>query len=204
VGALLVEWRAKVAVTLTILAYWAVGYFVLNHWDFPDRFDVPLTPLDDAPLIPWTIVVYHSVYVLSALGIWLHQNQTALRVYLGAVLVGYTISYIIFAFYPTYIERPQLPESGSMWLWAVDLTWSVDQPHTCFPSLHMVNCFVPVSAFFKTRLGVPLLLWSIVIAASAITVRQHFFWDLPTGSAIGVIGYWIAATANRRFSSAPQ
>jgi membrane-associated phospholipid phosphatase len=200
----LVEWKAKAATTAAILAYWTVGYVSLNHLEVDERVAIPLTFLDDAPFLPWTILVYHSIYVLCGLGIWLHPSRWEERRHLLAVAIAYSINFLFFAIFPTVLERPPLPESDSMWLWLVDLTWKLDAPHTCFPSLHVSNGFVVVCAYWGTRCRYPFLIWTLLICASTLTVRQHFFWDLPSGALIGVIGFLGARRIVRRPTQSPE
>ncbi len=201
---LLVEWKAKAATTTAVLAYWALGYLTLNRLDVDERVAVPLTFLDNAPLLPWTIVVYHSIYVICGLGIWLHPTRREVWRHLLGVVIAYSFNFALFAIFPTVIDRPPIPESGSMWLWAVELTWKLDAPHTCFPSLHVSNCFVVVCAYWGTRCRYSVLVWTILICASTITVRQHFFWDLPSGALLGIIGYLAARRILRAKTQSPE
>jgi len=199
-----IEWKPKATTTLAILAYWALGYFTLNRLDVEERFAIPRTPLDDAPLLPWTILVYHSLYVICGLGVWMHRSREAVWRHLLAVALAYSINFILFAIFPTEIDRPPLPQSGSIWVWALGLTWTLDAPHTCFPSLHVSNCLVVVCAYWRTRWRCPFLLWIVLICASTITVRQHLFWDIPSGAAVGIVGYLAARRILRGERRSPQ
>ena len=188
-------WRAKIACTLGILGYYLVGYFGLNRFPFETYHDVPRVPFfDDLPIIPWTIVVYNSVFILGALGIWLLPDREKIRLYFVSVLLAYTVNYLFFAFVPTHIERAPVPEEGSMWLWAIRLTRSIDGPYTCFPSLHITNCTVAVIGLWGSRYGRWFLAWTVAIALSTLTTDQHLFLDLPAGAAVACAG---AALARR-------
>ena len=193
---LLREWKTKIKVTLGILLYYIGGYFSFNRL-FPlpaegyhDVVQVPF--LDSLPIVPWTIVVYNSVFVLGGLGIWLLPDKESLRRYLLSVVLSYTLNYLFFAFYPTRIERAPIPEEGSMWLWALRWTRLVDGPYTCFPSLHITNCVVAVMGLWGTRYGPWFLAWTVAIAASTLTTDQHLFLDLPAGAAVALVGSTLA------------
>ena len=192
-AALREEWRTKALATAAIASYWLLGYFVLNRVEVAERWTIPRTVLDDAPLLPWTVVVYHSVFVLSGLGIWLWSDRPSTFFHLRVVIIAYTINFVFFAALPTRIERPELVESESMWLWAVRLTWAIDAPHTCFPSLHITNCVTAICTHWRTRRGVVFLAWTLPIAASTLTTKQHVFWDVPAGALVGIAGFWLAS-----------
>jgi hypothetical protein len=183
-------WRAKLACTLAILGYYAAGYFVLNRIPFEEYHDVPAVPvIDDLPLIPWTILVYNSVFVLGALGIWMLPDARTVQRYFVSVVVAYTINYLFFALIPTRIHRAPLPEDDGFFLWAMARIRDIDKPYTCFPSLHMTNSGLVVIALWRTKLGPWFLLWTLAIAVSTLTTDQHLFLDLPAGILVALVGH---------------
>ncbi len=182
------DWKPKLACALGVLAYNVTGYFFLNRFRFERYFDVPrVAVFDDLPLLPWTIVPYVSVYVLVGLGIWLLPDRTAMRRYFLSTALAFTITYVFFALWPTRMDRAPFPES-SMWSWALRLTREIDQPNTCFPSLHITNCTLAVVAAWPTRWRWWFLAWSFAVAASTLTTDQHYFLDIPSGAATGLMG----------------
>jgi hypothetical protein len=196
---LLRAWKVKVAVTACILAYYIAGYFSLNRIPFGDYHDVPRVPvLDDVPLIPWTILVYNSVFILGALGIWLLPDAGSLWRYLLSVILSYTVNYVFFAVYPTRIDRVPLIDDGSLWLWGMKTTRLIDTPHTCFPSLHITNCVLATLGLWGTRLKWWLLAWTLAISVSTLTTSQHVFLDLPAGAAVAFLGRGMAEVLLRR------
>ncbi len=196
VGLLFLHWRSKLVVSLAILGYYLVGYFTLNRIAFGDYHIMPTTVVDEVPIVPWTIVVYYSVFVLATLAIWMHESVAALRRYALSVFFAYTMNYFLFASYPTILHRPAVLDE-TIWQWAFDWTRAVDTPTTGFPSLHMTNCFVAMISYGRTRTGILLWIWSMCIAASTLTTGQHVFWDLPAGAVVGLIGCWAADRATQ-------
>jgi len=183
-------WRAKLACTLGILVYYMAGYFVLNRIPFETYHDVPALPvIDELPLIPWTILVYNSVFVLGALGIWLLPDARTVQRYFVSAIVAYTINYVFFALLPTRIHRAPLPEEDGFFLWALARIRDIDKPHTCFPSLHMTNCGLVVIGLWRTKAGPWFLFWTLAIAASTLTTDQHLFLDLPAGILVALVGH---------------
>ena len=186
-------WRAKTAATAVILGYYFAGYFALNRIPFDTYHDVPAVPfLDDLPLIPWTVIVYNSVFLLGGLAIWLLPDARAVWRHVVATIIAFTVTYVGFAAYPTRITRPPLPEGPSVWIWALETVRILDAPHTCLPSLHITNCGLAVLALWPTRWGPWSLLWSLAIATSTLTTEQHLFLDLPAGVIPPIIGYGLA------------
>ena len=197
-----VLWRAKLIASLIILAYYLLGYFSLNRLSLGLWWVIPRTPADQLPVIPWTITVYHSVFVLAPLAIWWQASFRSLRTYTIAVLFSYTLNFALFAAFPSLIYRPW-PQEPSWWDWAIELTRAADRPTTCFPSLHMTNCFVAVFSYRGTRFGKVLWVWSLLIAASTLTTGQHVFLDLPAGALTALLGTWMAERVGRDLSDAP-
>jgi len=190
-------WKAKSACAAGVVAYYIVGYFTLNRFPFQTYHDVLKVPfLDDLPLIPWTTVVYNSVFILAALGIGLLPDERAVKRYFVSVMIAYSLNYVFFALYPTQIIRDPLPESGSMWLWALQLTRDADGPYTCFPSLHLTNCTLVVIGHWHTRYGRWFLFWTLAIAVSTLTTDQHLFLDLPAGAVVAGLGAFLASKLN--------
>ena len=182
-------WKAKAVITLLILVYYILGYFSLNRAPFFKYYDVPkVLALDSVPLLPWTILIYNSVFVLSGLGIWLLPDARAARRYFFSVLISYTVNYLFFAFLPTRMERAPIPEVRSLWLWGLRLTREIDAPHTCFPSLHINNCVLATLGLWGTRYQWWFLAWTLAICASTLTTGQHIFLDLPAGAAVALLG----------------
>ena len=187
-------WKAKAVCAAGVLAYYIVGYFTLNRLPLQAYHDVLKVPFfDDLPIVPWTTVVYNSVFLLGGLGIGLLPDARAVKRYFVSVVLAYTLNYVFFALYPTRIVQDPLPDSGSMWLWALRLTRIVDGPYTCFPSLHLTNCTLVVIGHWYTRYGRWFLLWTLAIAVSTLTTDQHLFLDLPAGAVVAGLGAFLAS-----------
>ena len=204
---LLVDWRHKLAAGLVNLVVWMVCYFPLNAWQSlaDDYFDILLTPLDALPLVPWTIFIYSTSVYNNALGLFLLPSKRAAWRYLGALLCAYMINFVCFFLLPTTIislrgeVADALPGMSEMWRWQFELTHNADGPYNCFPSLHITNCVVVALAHWRGRWRYWMLGWAALIAVSTLTTKQHFFYDIPGGILVGVIGTLIA----RRLWGAP-
>ena len=197
---LLIDWRGKLTVGLIMLGLWLVGYFSLNRFQSNANhyYEIPLTPLDALPLIPWTIYIYSTSIFNSALGIFLLPSKQAAWRYLGAILYAYAINFAFFALMPTEIidlrqgVAAAMPEMSSLWRWQFEMTHSADGPHNCFPSLHITNCVLVTLVHWRSPRRYWLLGWAVLIAFSTLTTKQHFSLDILGGIFVGFAGTLIA------------
>jgi len=171
-------------VTLTAVT----GYTFFNRLPVAKRALVPLVPiLDDLPVWPWTVVTYAALYPFVALSISLLRDAPAARRAAVAWVTGVTLGYVVFALWPTRIERAPVP-SGAFLSWLLEFLRTLDEPHTCFPSLHVTHCVLGLWVAWATRWRWWFFVGSIVITASTLTTDQHYFLDLPSGALVGVLG----------------
>lgn len=197
---LLVAWRDKLAAGLVNLLVWMAGYFPLNAWQSRAEhyYDIPLTPLDALPLVPWTIFIYSTSVYNNALGLFLLPSSRAAWRYLGALLCAYMLNFLCFFLLPTTIiglraeVAASLPEMSEMWRWLFEMTHNADGPYNCFPSLHITNCAVIALVHWRSRWRYWMLGWAGIIAISTLTTKQHFFYDIPAGIAVALCGVLIA------------
>lgn len=174
---------------LAILAYNVAGYFTLNRLEV-ERLEVPRIPfLDEAPLLPWTILVYLSSYLQVGAAILLLESRREVWRYAFSTFIAFTMTFTIFALLPTRMSRTPLPAGASLWRWGLELTRALDEPHTCLPSLHVVSCVLAALSVRRRVLRRVFLFWSLAICASTLTTSQHVFLDLPSGALVGLLGH---------------
>ena len=198
---LLIDWQGKLTVGLINLAVWLVGYFSLNKFiEFEVYHTVPALRIDELLLLPlggWTIFIYNTCYINSSLGIFLLPSKEAAWRFLGAILAAYIINFTLFALWPTTIEAiRETVDPGTMTpvvAWQYQLMHSVDNPYTCFPSLHITNCMLVTLAHWRSPRRYWLLPWAVLIAISTITTGQHVFIDILGGILVACVGTLAAA-----------
>lgn len=171
----------------------------------------PATPLDARiPAVPWTILLYASLYVdyaLVALAAPPGERgaREALRLAQGMVLVA-LFSGLIFLLFPAQVAirgeiealRPEMPP----WLGALyDALWTADRRWNAAPSLHVSHSLMPwlgTRAWIArrggpgTRVAVELFGWSawLALCASTLTTRQHYLADVLAGAAVGALAWY--------------
>lgn len=115
-------------------------------------------------------------------------------------ITGKLISAVIFFIMPTYMERAVITGNG-VFDKITSFLYLIDKPITLFPSLHCLESYVCaryVSRLKGVKKPVKILNWifSCLVFASTVLVKQHLFVDIPAGILIGEAGIFISDKAN--------
>ncbi|MBI2608819.1 MAG: phosphatase PAP2 family protein [Deltaproteobacteria bacterium] len=176
---------------LLLLAYFVLGYYGAAHFSFFEPLALPLHPIDKMlPVVPWTVWIYMSEYVLFAALIFLIDTQELMSRVMIGMFVCLTTSIVFFFVFPTVIERtPFIPLdfNGTVLLWL--RTW--ETPRNCFPSLHVGLCYVISFSFLghSWKKVIFFFIWATLISVSTITTEQHYFLDVPSGFLVAVFSF---------------
>jgi len=95
------------------------------------------------------------------------------------------IAYIIFLVFPTYdILRPVTnPFDFERFFLGIDNQH--DSPYNCFPSLHVgFSMTAGLWTYYadKTKFGLAVLIWAILVSVSVLFVKEHYIADLLGGA----------------------
>ena len=190
-------WLAFSVVTLV----WGFFYLVSNHVNLLGK--VPQTLFIDldrsVPFVDWTLVVYLSVFIQLPMGMWwLMTKQRGATVVVGSLIT--IIHFIFFVVYPTILPRIGLEPTNAFWIWAYNLQWSTDNPVNCFPSLHVgAVALLSFCAWRENkRIGIIFTIWSLAVATSTLTTKQHYIVDLAGGYVSAALIYYFLYRKIRR------
>lgn len=198
--------RARLMYILGLL-YLLVGYLGTNEFAAINPWGRPALPiatdLDHAlPFVPWTVVFYVMYYPLLLTPLFFSRSPEALtRMALGQTVMN-TISYFLFVLFPTPIDRPHAVPVEGVFHIVLDLLFRADHPYNTFPSLHVgQTCILalfflrfsadwvfsaPSSSIAKNRVGLAVVIFhaaaSILVAASAVLIKQHYLADIFGGA----------------------
>ena len=153
------------------------------------------------PMIPWFIIFYFlafpqwaNYYLQACFG-----NKKLRNIYFsGDIMAKFVIFFIFAVFWPLAADRPVIDNPQNIWEWVISVTFAVDNPLGCFPSLH---CFYSWLSFRysydvepKGRRWITWLQFALSMAvfASTVLVKQHYFIDIPGGIAFAEIFLQIA------------
>ena len=168
------------------------------------------------PLVPWTIVLYMSIYLLFVLGPFVLRERTEFRALIGTLASIILVAGICFLLFPSSLAFPS-PTEAQLGIWA-PLFGFADRANLTYnlaPSLHVAVSVACVAAFahHAGKLGKTLLwAWAAAIAVSTVLTHQHHLLDVASGWLLAILaphGYPLlneAASTRRRaqVESAPD
>jgi len=187
----------KLMLAALVLTLLTTGFFGLDNLlrgkktrDVSTRFDAKI------PLRPRWIWAYLLYYPMCAAPLFfpgvLTDDRLFLRV-LAGLLVQFFVAWPVFYFFPTRMAQPAIP-GDSPSARALRGLYKVDAGYNVFPSLHVANS-VYVACVSVQLVPAP---WSaafvaaaILISASTVLVKQHYFLDVPAGLALGIGAYLV-------------
>ena len=178
------EWRAAL-LTLVLLAAWYgtnLIYEVLNHG--PSRIFLR-TPLDEAlPVVPPFVVPYVSLTPLIAVSmlLFLLLRVRVFRSAAVAMIIAWLVSYAFYFFLQSYVDRP-VPAGDDVFTSIIRSVYAGDQPYNDFPSLHTSLSTITAVHWWRVdrRIGIPVAVWTALIVASTVLVKQHYVADVAGG-----------------------
>ena len=174
------------ALALQMAVYWGARLIAgsWRHYDMTTALDLAV------PVLPWTAVIYFGSYLYWAAGYILavRRREAGAWRFLAADALGKVICFAVFLLLPTTNVRPDIP-AGKPFGWLLALLYGVDAPDNLFPSLH---CFCSWLCWADVRgqRDVPAgyrafaLLFTLAVAASTLTTRQHVLADVAAGFAL--------------------
>lgn len=150
------------------------------------------TPLDRVmPFIEIFVVPYILWYLYIFLGLvyfCMNDSETYYKTILS-IIFGLIICYVIFFLFQTTVIRPKIygDDVVSMLIKAV---YGNDKPYNCFPSIHVLTCFIMVKAILtyrkKNKINIVFfIIISSTIILSTLFIKQHVLADVAGGIIIG-------------------
>lgn len=144
------------------------------------------------PVIPWTVLIYHTWYpsMILMLLYFVGHDKTLYYRTVFATFIGDLICLTTYVFFQNEVVREPILGTdifSNLLLY----TRNQDNPYNGLPSMHVTSCAILILAALhsklptKTKVFLIILQCSIVI--STMTTRQHYFLDCVTGIIIGVI-----------------
>jgi membrane-associated phospholipid phosphatase len=173
-------------------------YDGLNHG--PNRIFLE-TPLDRAlPVVPIFAVPYVSLipYIGVSLIAFLFFRVRVYRSAAITMIVVWFISYAFYFFLQSYIARPHITGTDPFSA-MVRTIYGSDQPYNDFPSLHTSLSTIIAIHWWRVdrRIGIPAAIWTALIVASTVLIKQHYFADLVGGLVLASVTSWLVIRATR-------
>lgn len=195
--------RERALLTALVLLGYAL-YLPVGRLSFGLTPRSPELGLDHAtPLVPGLVFVYGLLYSIVGLPLVLPAGRHLFRRVALAYGLVQLISLTTFLAWPVHMNlRPEALEATSFASWTLRFIYWIDRPSNCFPSLHVSCAMLAALCTLKVdrRIGGGAVLLAIVISASTMFVKQHWFADVVSGAALALLAWWLLV---RPVSTAP-
>lgn len=183
-------------------------YVPINHLTATLPAAAPETWVDRAvPFDPAWVPVYELLYLFLFLPVVLPSSREAFRRIAAAYAGTALVSYAVFLLYPVHFTlRPTIESTEGFGAWVLALTHVIDTPSNCLPSLHVsLALLAALSAWsLDRRVGVVAVPLSVLIGVSTMFVKQHWWWDVVTGWALGLLAWGALVRPVARPEGAPS
>ena len=161
------------------------------------HYDLSLYIDECIPFLPFFIIFYVLAYAQWIFSYIYHCSESQESCYqlITSDLLSKTICIICFLLLPTTIIRPEIYGSG-FFEKLTRLIFSIDSPVNLFPSMHCIMswfCFRSSLSIRKPSFVYSAIqfILSLLIFASTVFVKQHFFIDVVFGIAVAEVCWFV-------------
>lgn len=175
--------NAVICLALAVAVYFTNEiYDLLNHG--PAVINLR-TPLDAAlPVVPIFVIPYDSLVplVYATLVIFLVFRTRVFQSACLALISAWLVSYGFYFFLQSELIRPVLAGTDALTR-MINSVYATDNPFNDFPSLHTSLSTILAIHWFRIdrRLGIILAVWTALIVASTVLIKQHYVADIAGG-----------------------
>ncbi len=167
-------------------------YALLNHG--PAVINLH-TALDSAiPVVPIFVIPYDSLqpYIYATLILFLLLRTKYFQSACLAMITVWFISYGFYYFLQSEVIRPVLTGTDTFSKMVMNV-YAGDNPFNDFPSLHTSLSTILAIHWVKVNkpLGIALSIWTALIVASTLLIKQHYVPDLIFGLALAFGFSWL-------------
>lgn len=189
-------------VLFNCFVFWFVPF--IQEWVGVTRYDLTDWPfvIDSVlPFIPAFMLVYVLSYVQWVGSYIYHSRESRALCYRMTTsdLIAKAIVLLFFLFLPTGDSvgglQPEVVGNGPF-EWLSNLIFSADKPISLFPSIHCLEswmCFRTATMMAKPNRWycTAQFVFTLLVFASVVLVKQHFFIDIIGGVVVAEIGLFI-------------
>lgn len=186
-------WKnAVICIALAVAVYFTNEiYFLLNHG--PAVINLR-TPLDAAlPVVPIFVIPYVSLnpFVYASLVLFLLFRTRTFQSACLAMIVTWFISFGFYYFLQSEVLRPVLTGTDLLTR-MIQNVYAGDNPYNDFPSLHTsISTILAIHWFrFDRRIGIVVAVWTALIVASTVLIKQHYLADIAGGLILAFSSAW--------------
>ena len=188
-------------VAVDCFAYY--GTILLNRGAVYHTMDLPLDAY--IPFVPAMMLVYVLAFVqwlvCFALLVW--EPPRRCRYFALGIVFAELICAACFLIYPTWMANRPVPEGTDFFNRLTAFIFAADDPsRNLFPSLHCAFSWLSLrvtlaSERVKTPLRVANAVFTLLVFASVVLVKQHVVVDIPAGVAAAELGLLLSRLCRR-------
>jgi len=189
-------WKNAIISLVLVVAVYLTSqiYAVLNHG--PAVLNLK-TALDAAlPVIPIFIIPYDSLQpiIYFTLIVLLLTRTRIFQSASLALIIAWFVSYGFYFFLQSEVVRPVLTGTDALTRMIRDV-YAGDNPYNDFPSLHTSLSTIIALHWFRVdrRLGIVVAIWTALIVASTVLIKQHYLADVVSGLLLAFGAAWLSA-----------
>lgn len=169
----------------------------MQHYDLTTKLDTMI------PIVPFFSIIYLGCYIFWAVNYLIASRIDKVYFYkfITSIFIAYTVCGIIFVLFPTYIDRPNIPNTDSLGLYLMNYVFTTDTPNNLFPSMH---CLISWFCFIGIRGQREIPKWyqwtsciiAILVFISTLVIKQHFIVDVFAGIVVAELCYYLCMHTN--------
>ena len=167
-------------------------YALLNHG--PAILHLKSALDDIIPLVPIFVIPYISLEPLTylTLVIFLLFNTRIFKSASLSFITALLVSYVFYIFLQSEMIRPALIGTDVL-TQMIRGVYASDNPYNCFPSLHTSLSTILAIHWLKAdrRIGIGFAIWTVLIVASTVFVKQHYVADIALGLVLAFSISWL-------------
>ena len=167
---------------LTVLLPWFLIYEAFVILGVPPDAKIAYLPFESRlPMLPWTDILYGSVYVMVLLAPLIVRTRHDLRLFSSRALLSMLIIFPLYLAVPLMAPPRSFTAIGRLGEW-LNLDRAHDSPAAAFPSFHVVWAFIAAEALARGPRQKRLWrAWAVLVSASCVTTGMHALVDVVAG-----------------------
>lgn len=180
-----------------ILGFNCLVYYGSRLVNLGGNYHCITLPIDEAiPFVPAFIIIYILAFAQWGLGYLelAHEEDGTCRKFLWALLIAKALCAVCFLVYPTCMTARPIPEGRDLFSRLCAMIFFVDTPpDNLFPSIHCMESWMCLRLTMQSKKLPPWVkagcgVFTLLVFASVLLVKQHVFIDVPAGIAAGELG----------------
>lgn len=139
------------------------------------------------PFVPWTTLVYSSVYLMFPLTPFVLRRRDEVDRFALAIAIEIVLAGLCFLAFPAEPAYPAASSDLGVWAPAFAAADAVNLRYNMVPSLHVAlaaSCAFAFAPRVSIAARIGLVTWTLAVAVATLTTHQHHVVDVVAGIAL--------------------